>query len=394
MGLKILYHHRIASFDGQAVHIQGLVEALRAAGCVVVMVGPPVLHELKTGRSFNTVGRLKSWLPRALYELLEAAYAVPSYLRLLWAWFRTRPDLLYERYNLFQPAGAWLKRTVGIPMLLEVNSPLLRERGAEGGVALQGLAAWSERYVIATADKVLAVSQVLADMLRADGAAKDRLLAVPNGAPPAYLAAASDEPARKSALGLEDCAIIGFVGFPREWHRLERIIDLIARNGSDRKLHFLVVGDGPGVAALHRRANELGVGHCLTVTGAVPHDQVVDYIRAFDVAVQPGVTAYASPLKIPEYMALGRAIVAPDTANIREMLVDQASALLFDPEDPQSLDAAVLKLCEDAELRRQLGGNARRRLLEQGYTWEANADRVIALAHDLSVRAGSGRHTA
>lgn len=348
------------------------------------MVGPPVLEALPAGRSLQTVGRLKLWLPGALYELLEAAYAVVSYLRLLWAWFRLRPDVLYERYNLFQPAGAWLKRTVGIPMLLEVNAPLLQERLAGDGIVLRPLAAWSERFVIGTADRVLAVSQALADMLQDAGAAKDRPLVIPNGVSPAYLAAASDGAAAKSALGLADHAVIGFVGFPREWHRLERIVDLIARNGAHRLLHFLVVGDGPGVPALRRRAEHAGITRQLTVTGAVPHDKAIDYVRAFDVAVQPGVTPYASPLKILEYMALGRAIVAPDMANIRELLDHEESALLFDPDSLPSLEAAVLRLCDDAALRERLGRNAQRRLREKGYTWQANADRVVELVRDLT----------
>lgn len=382
--MKILYHHRIGSFDGQAIHIQELIRALRAAGCSVVVVGPSVLEKLRAGRSLAMIGRLKRWLPRTAYEGLEAAYAVPSFLRLLWAWLRHRPDLIYERYNLFQPAGAWLKRSVGIPLVLEVNAPLRHERSIEGGVALQGLAGWSERFVLRSADKIVAVSQALADILAAEGAERNRLLVLPNGVPQGYLDARLDEIAAKAALGLAEQFVIGFVGFPREWHRLDRIVDLIGRHGSEHGLHLLVVGDGPGVARLRQRAEELGVTHSLTVTGAVPHDRVIDYVSAFDIAVQPGVTAYASPLKILEYMALGRAIVAPNMANIRELLMDEESALLFDPEDLSSLDDAVLRLCRSPQLRKRLGCNAQRRLRENEYTWQANAARVLGLARNLS----------
>ena len=103
--MKILYHHRIASFDGQAVHIQEMVHALRAGGCQVQVIGPSVLQGLKVGTTLPAIRRLKRYVPGFLYEFLELAYAVPTFVRLLWVWARFRPDVIYERYNLLQRGG-------------------------------------------------------------------------------------------------------------------------------------------------------------------------------------------------------------------------------------------------------------------------------------------------
>ena len=70
--------------------------------------------------------------------------------------------------------------------------------------------------------------------------------------------------------------------------------------------------------------------------------------------------AYASPLKLFEYMAAGKAIVAPDQPNIREVLSDGETALLFDPAEPDAMWRAISRLAADATLRGTLGGRRAR----------------------------------
>ena len=106
-------------------------------------------------------------------------------------------------------------------------------------------------------------------------------------------------------------------------------------------------------------------------------------IWRFDIALQPSAVPYASPLKIFEYMACGRAIVAPDQPNIREILSSGKTALLFDPEDRGALWRAISCLADDHRLREQLGSSARQALDVAGYTWRCNATRIIAAAADL-----------
>src|SRR5262249_3154918 len=129
-----------------------------------------------------------------------------------------------------------------------------------------------------------------------------------------------------------------------------------------------------------------GVAHRVTFAGIVPRDRVAMHVAAFDIALQPRVVPYASPLKLFEYMALGRAIVAPDAPNIREILVSEESALLFDPAAPDGMRRALDRLAGDAELRRRLGAGARRAVVERELTWDGNARRVIALAGVLTGR--------
>src|SRR5215469_18743798 len=134
--LRILYSHRIQSRDGQSVHVEALVAALRELGHEVLVVGPGFYEQAKFGGESGFVAALRARLPRALAELAELAYNIPAWLRLRMACRRFRPDLIYERYNLYYLAGTLVARRTGIPLFLEVNAPLAEERSRHGGLGL------------------------------------------------------------------------------------------------------------------------------------------------------------------------------------------------------------------------------------------------------------------
>ena len=103
-------------------------------------------------------------------------------------------------------------------------------------------------------------------------------------------------------------------------------------------------------------------------------------VAGFDIALQPRVVAYASPLKLFEYMAAGKAIVAPDQPNIREVLSDGETALLFDAAEAGAMWRAISRLAADATLRGTLGAGARGAIGRRDYTWRGNAERIIRWA--------------
>ena len=380
--MKILYHHRIRSKDGQYVHVEEMIAALKALGHEIVIVAPTAMEKEEFGADAGMVAWMKRHLPRMLYELLEFAYAVLAYFRLRRAVHEHRPDCLYERYNLFLPAGIWLKRRYGLPMLLEVNAPLYEERARYDGIALRRLAQWTQHSTWRGADYVLPVTRVLGDIVAAAGVPEARIRVIPNGIDPARFSAAPDTATAKRMLGLQDKLVLGFTGFLRDWHGLDSVIDLIARD-ADAARHLLVIGDGPARATLEAQARRLGIADRLTITGIVGRDDIARHVAAFDIALQPAVVAYASPLKLFEYLALGRAIVAPAQPNIMEILSDGKNAVLFEPGNPDALAAAIERVSRDAELRQRIAAGARASIAEQGLTWHRNAERVSQLFHEL-----------
>lgn len=379
--MKILLHHRIASRDGQAVHIEELIAALRRQGHEPILIGPTGFASTEFGSSSRLIDSIKRFIPAALYELLEIGYNVRAFAR-LWSAVRThRPDALYERFSLFLFAGVWVRRLTGIPLLLEVNSPLFEERARNDGLRLHALGRWAQRHIWHAADHVLPVTGVLAKTVREYGVPAARITVIPNGVDPARFGAVPDRATAKAALGLPpERLVLGFTGFVRGWNAVHQLIDFAADCRDRLDLHVVIAGDGPARQSLQEHARGRGVHDRLLITGIVERDEVAGKVAAFDVAVLPGQTPYSSPLKLFEYMQLGRAIAAPDAENIREILTDNQNALLFDPAQGNALEATLYRLCSDPALRRRLGEAARATITARSLTWDRNAERVIAIA--------------
>lgn len=378
--MKILYHHRTASKDGQAVHIEEMIASLRKLGHEVRVVAPAVGDAGRMGGEVSWVQRLRSHLPSAVYELMELAYTWVAYRRLRSAADEFKPDVIYERYNLYLLAGLMLKKKLGIPLLLEVNAPLVQERSAHsGGLSLKRLARWAEGTAWRGADYVLPVTQVLGDHVRAYGVPDARIVVIPNGINEEHFAAAPAPEQAKAERGLAGKLVLGFTGFVREWHGVDRVIRWMAGPAAPANAHLLVVGDGPVRADLEKLAAELGIAERVTFTGVIHRDQVPAWVASFDIALQPAVVPYASPLKLMEYLVMGKAVVAPRTPNLCEVLEDGDNALLFDESASDALELALARLCNDTALRQRLALGARASIAARELTWDGNARRVTAL---------------
>ncbi len=379
--MKILYSHRTRAADGQLVHITSLVKALRDRSHEVFVVGPEGAGAAERAMNASPQGGLiKRFAPKALYEAAEIGYSAHAYRRLRKVAEAASPDLIYERYNLFFGAGARLAKAAGLPFILEVNAPLAAERAAHGGLALKKQAFESETDLWRAADAILPVTNVLAKTIEARGIQPEKIMVIPNGVDDAFLTIGDGDSVR-ARYGLENKIVLGFAGFMREWHGLERVVDWMAK-APEKSLHLFLVGDGPARSMLEERAAAAGLTSALTVTGAVQRAQMPDHIAAFDIALQPAAVDYASPLKLFEYMAQARAIVAPSQPNIEEVLKADEAAL-FDPLQSNGLEAALSRLVNAPDLRRKLGASARAALDAQDLTWASNARRVEEIARGL-----------
>ena len=366
--------------------MEEMLSAFQALGHETLLVGPPSFASARFGHDPKLLSRFRARIPKAIYELLEIGYNIPAYFRLRRAWREFRPDFIYERHNLYFLAGTWLKKRVRIPLLLEVNAPLARERGIHGGLGLPKLAASLERRVWRSADMVLPVTHVLAAQMETAGVSQRRTEVIGNAIDPSKFSHnASIAAAAKHRLGMDGKVVLGFTGFVRDWHGLDSVIDRLA-SPDLHDTHLIVVGDGPALPDLKAQAARLGVSDRILFAGLVDRDRVGVFVASFDIALQPKCVEYASPLKLFEYMALGKAIVAPAQPNIREVLEDERTALLFDPANAAAMFAAVKRLIDDEGLRTRLGAAAAAAIHERGFTWRRNAARVAALgaqAHEI-----------
>ncbi|MHB8154988.1 MAG: glycosyltransferase family 4 protein [Candidatus Omnitrophota bacterium] len=149
-------------------------------------------------------------------------------------------------------------------------------------------------------------------------------------------------------------------------------------NGYKKRFNFMIVGDGYRAAELKELARGFNLDGKIIFSGAVPHEQVPNYIAAADVCVacfeENEITVCKSPLKIVEYLASGKAIVASSVGEVPEMIKD--AGVLVAPGDIQSLAVEIIKIMEDPDFRGKLGKLARQRA-EQKYNWAVTSENIL-----------------
>lgn len=389
--MKFLYHHRTMADGAEGTHIREIVSALRRLGHqvqVVALAGDPT--QPSTAKA-SRVSALRRLIPSAAYELAELAYNPVGYRRLLAAIREFEPDVIYDRYNSYSTAAVHAARHANLPLLLEVNAPVAFERTAYEHLQLKlpRLAQRYERHILRSADRIFVVSTPLhRHLVDSMGIPADKMVVLPNGADPDVFVPQSGSDVRR-AYGIEERFVIGFVGILRPWHGVDLLLDAFGElRRQHASAHLLIVGDGPLQAHLTTRAGTLGLGREVTFTGRLAHTDVVRHVAAMDIAVSPHATFYASPMKIPEYMSMARPVVAPALDNIRDLIEDGVTGLLFEPGSTAALAGALSRLMEDPPLRRALGEHGRQRVIER-LNWRRNAESIASHAERLrDARAG------
>lgn len=373
--MKILYHHRVASRDGQFVHIEAIIDALRQQGHEVIVVAPTISDATEFGDDGGWMSRLRHALPGFVSELLEFGYSFYDFVKLVQAIRKHRPDAIYERYNLFLPSGIWAKQLFNLPLILEVNSPLYKERAAYGGIRLPMLAKWSELYAWRNADHILPVTHVLADYLYQAGVRQSDVTVLANGIDASQFNVTTHYDRLPDLAGK---TVIGFVGFCREWHRLDLVVETIA-DMRNPNLVLLIVGIGSVMDELQKKARELNIEQQLLIAGLVSREEMPKWLAQVDIALQPAVTPWCSPLKLIEYLATGKAVVAPDSPNIRELLIHESNALLFEEGNNQQMLAAIKRLVVEADLKADVQRQAVATIENRQLTWHQNAQKIVQL---------------
>lgn len=373
--MKILYHHRIASKDGQFVHVEELTNALIEQGHQLYFVAPKVNENADFGGDGGFVSKLKKVLPRALYELLELSYSLWVFIKLVVAIIKFKPDVIYERYNLHQPAGVLAAKLFRLPLLLEINAPLVEERSKYSGLALQGFAKKIENFTWQTASHCLPVTDVLADYLRKISIPESKITVIHNGVRQQFI----DEMMLQEINSHKKEIVIGFTGFINPWHGMDKALEAIAEH-KELPLRLICVGDGNILSDLRQQAEQLGIADKVDFKGLVTRDKVLDYVKEFDIALQPDVTAYASPLKMFEYMAVGALIVAPKTPNIEEILTED-TALFFEKGDKTGFKEALTTAITSYKTLDCKRKAVKQSVLYKQFVWQENARKVVNLAN-------------
>jgi glycosyltransferase involved in cell wall biosynthesis len=293
-------------------------------------------------------------------------------------------DAVYERYSLWSYAGVEFARRVGIPGLLEVNSRLAQEQATHRVLVDHEAAVATTRRAFHAASAVLCVSEVVANYVLDFGVERECVHTMPNAVNPTKFADCTTRPGALKSDGFT----VGFVGTLKPWHGVDRLIAAYARlwkRESDWRLR--IVGDGPDRERLESIARALPsqIAASVEFVGMIPHTEVPSELAKFDVAVAPGVSSedYFSPMKIFEYMAAGRPIVAARVGQTPTIIEHGITGLLYNPDDPVELARSILELRASPAKAARLGDAARQEVISR-HTWDHRRDSILQIIRSLS----------
>lgn len=184
-----------------------------------------------------------------------------------------------------------------------------------------------------------------------------------------------DGSALRKKYGLEGRKVLVYVGEMSAWHGIDVLVRAMALLGEGYRALIL----GKNAEILKPLAVELGVLDRLVFTGPVRHEEVPLYISAADIGVAPYDPAgvrdmerlgfYFSPIKLFEYMACGKPVVASDIDIVGGIVKDSGCGVLAKPGDPGSLAEAIRSLAGSPH-GESMGAAGRKACVEK-YNWEA-----------------------
>ena len=400
---------------GAAVHVRVLSEALQRVGHSVVVAAPSlnkdpweapqkvnvalahlppspeVVQAVLGVTEFNESLEIESSLPGELRRILYNQQLVPQLTRR----FRNHaPDFILERASLYATAGVHVARALNVPLIVELNAPLALEQSAYRATGLGKLAAQAECWALTRADAVFAVSDPLRDYVISLGVASERVHVLPNGVDTTLFYPALRNSELHARLNLGDGPVLGFIGGLRPWHGVQALPLLVERLVPRYPhLRLVIAGEGPMRVELEDAFRTRGIQEHVIFTGSLPHEEMSELIRQFDIALAPYPVLdhvfYFSPLKLFDYMACGVPVVAAAVGQIAEVIRDGDTGLLYPPGDLDALTAACTRLLADSALRQRLG-EAAAAAVHANYTWMRNATRIVELARTLIAHRTSG----
>lgn len=344
---------------GASAHLRQIAAALHAAGHDVTLV----VRSLSGDNPSPAVSRI--------IALPEHPQAQTDQLTDLLS--RRSIEVVLERYALNSGAAAKASAALGVPLVYEVNAPIVLEAARYRGLKDVTAELDRERILLSAAAAALVVSSALQDYL-GTVAPELPVTLVHNGVDLNRFTAATHLPA-----AADKATKVGFVGSMKPWHGVQDLVTAFAAVATRHPHAQLVLaGHGPALASVQVSILATALSERVQVLGEIPHDGVPAVLASMDIAVAPYRASddfYFSPLKVLEYLAAGLPVVHPWIGDLPALVGD--AGLPYPANDVPALTACLDRLLSDRGLRRQLGAAAVHRSRRRG--WEHVAAQVSAV---------------
>jgi glycosyltransferase involved in cell wall biosynthesis len=231
--------------------------------------------------------------------------------------------------------------------------------------------------------RLVSITNALVELLERDFRmhfSSEEIVIAPNGVDLERFASLPDSVTARHQIGLREAQTVMCTGHLYAGRGAELFLSLAKYLP---QAQFVWVGGRHDDIVLWKQRAE---SNNVTFTGFIPNQELPIYQAAADILLMPysrsimgssgsaDSAAVASPMKMFEYMAAGRAIVSADLPVIREVLNEQ-NAVFCKPDDIENWRVGLESLLDNETRREELGNQARRDV--EGYTWVARAKRIM-----------------
>lgn len=372
----------IGQGEGGAIHQLALARRFVERGYRVRLLAPKRAEEDRVPPALKSIVRftpsLMRWgVPGSMDGLLQIPYLLAARSR----GFKT----LYIRSNLFTFVLILVARFLRMRVISEHNCWSASERRGLGGRRLMiKFEAASQVLAAKLSHRVRSVTEGIADLIVQHGVQREKTVVIGNGSD-VHSFQPCDRDEACEYLGIPSNVFrLGFIGGLVPWQGVATAIRCLQHlpetDEGNQAVELTIVGDGPERGKLEQLAKELGVSDHVRFIGYISRDKAPNVIGSFDVALAPFTKARnaeigLSPIKIRDYAACGRPVVASSISGIREL---EGYGWLQGhlPDDAIDLSKVLVPLIGSADARKEAGENARR-FAEEYFEWDRVADSVI-----------------
>jgi glycosyltransferase involved in cell wall biosynthesis len=301
---------------------------------------------------------------------------------------------IHPGYDLVHYRNVWdglhlagQKKRHGYRTLFEVNGlPSIELKYHYPGLDAALLSKIKEQEIatLHLSDAIICPSRVTRDYIASLGLDRSLVTVIPNGVSPSDFAP-SPLPSRDGRI-----PTLLYIGTLADWQGLDVVVRALPKILEKQPVQLKIFGRGRSRQRklLARQIRKLGVEEQVLVQPAVPHHEIPALIAEADICVAPlglndrNVTQGACPIKVLEYMAAGRPLLASNMPIVRELVREDLDALLFSPNDPEDLARQALTLLEDFELSQRLAQSASQRALTK-FIWRESQKKLLKVYGEL-----------
>jgi glycosyltransferase involved in cell wall biosynthesis len=279
------------------------------------------------------------------------------------------------------------KKRLGYKTLFEVNGlPSIELKYHYPGIDPELLLKIKEQEIatLHLSDVIICPSSVTRDYVASLGLNRKLVTVIPNGVSASDFSP-SPLPSRDGRI-----PILLYIGTLADWQGLDIVVRALPKILEQKSIRLQIVGRGRSRQRklLAKQIRKLGIEEYVTVQPAVPHHEIPALIAEADICVAPlglndrNVTQGACPIKVLEYMAAGRPLLASNMPIVRELVREDVDALLFSPSDSDDLARQTISLLNDFELSKRLADSASTRALTK-FTWHESQKKLLKVYDKL-----------